>query len=115
MSVNDNVTRFGVLLNSLILLSTTVDDGDEGGERQGCVARRSEAGIIRCDLNIHTVPVPDTCNSLELIQASSLDGSRLTANSSEMAVSSVTSLRTNHADVYIYVVCKPSVHNNLDS
>ena len=50
MSVNDNVTRFGVLLNSLILLSTTVDDGDEGGERQGCVARRSEAAIIRRDL-----------------------------------------------------------------
>jgi len=24
------------------------------------------------------------------------------------------SLRTNHADVYIYVVCKPSVQNNLD-
>jgi hypothetical protein len=78
MSVNDNVIRFGLFPNSLIVLNLF---DCERGELEGFVARRRKLQLS----DLMYVPVPTTAHSSH---PQTIGRWRLTADSSEMAVSS---------------------------
>jgi hypothetical protein len=113
MSVNDNVIRFGLFPNSLIVLNLF---DCERGELEGFVARRRKLQLS----DLIYVPVPTTAHSSHpqiIFDRTMASYSRQLRNGGVFMIHRLVSFRTNHDGFYISdcsVVCMPSIQNNLD-